>query len=468
MKRIVCGICMLFLLMSAPAMAAEKAHVRALGTNGEVTVGIRTTPGAGGIETNGTDTWEKDLFELVYTTDGVHWSVGAWDWELNEAPIRGGYNGREFLAYRSFGHLPAYRSADGIHWTQIPENPKEDIPTVVPGIARLGPYQFELADGELWLVTEEQGLAALLPDMGKTARKGEYEVQYADIVAYYVPDGVRVECRQSGLWGNPDENPFIITYPTSSLDWVTENQSTHPLWSETVQEGNNGSVYIRTRNLGNSGERWEVCTDGEWRHSPDSWKPIAACWSQDMGFSTLLPWNGKTFLILDGCSLQLYASENGVDWRCLRDTFLAPERYGWPAYWQINYSQHVLTWTGSEYLSARRTAEGRYGMLGMSGGTWASPYCTKICFSDGDFNLTGEYDFGRQVISVGYWDGVYYAEVSRSEGILDGHFMGETRSTDYDRLAGTDIYRSTDKVNWEKTELKQIFSSIQTWSNMWK
>lgn len=61
---------------------------------------------------------------------------------------------------------------------------------------------------------------------------------------------------------------------------------------------------------------------------------------------------------------------------------------------------------------------------------------------------------------VGYRDGVWYAEVSDSTGLLDPWFQPD-EPTDYDRDAPTAIYRSADKVNWERTELGQAFIPLQ-------
>lgn len=161
-------------------------------------------------------------------------------------------------------------------------------------------------------------------------------------------------------------------------------------------------------------------------------------------------------MVLDNWSLQLYVSEDGRTWRCLRDTFLAPERdAGLSRGAAINRSEHALTWTGTEYLACRRTLEGWYGMMGTGGGSWYSPYNTKLCFADANWNLTEEYDFGRQVLSAGWWKGTYYAEVSESVGIS---------VAERDGAAGSAIWTSADKVNWTKTELRQIMDSIQALS----
>lgn len=444
MKRFMHVVGLVFLLLvlcCGTALATETSYVRLLGTDGTTTVGVRVTPGEG--EAAG-------QVELVYSVDGVNWQRGSWDFDLASVPSRGGYNGTEFIAYGQWSREPDYCSADGIHWTEIPLERVGEVVTCVPGRAEVNGYHFELLDGELYLVSGN--MAALLPDVGAAAK--EKSVWISDIQACAVPGGVRVECYRSTMADPTGKPAYVTVYPTSSLDWVRENLSTVFWAPETLDEVDNGTVRVRKRANG-CGEWYE------YRREEGEWTAIPATWAQEISGTRLLPWNGKTFLILDIWSLQLYASEDGETWRCLKDTFLAPERDAgfWDGSW-VNYTRHSLLWTGTEYIACRREVEGRYGMLGYSGGNWHSPYCTKVCFADENFALTGEYDFGRQVVAVGWWNGVYYAEVSESTGLDEGMWAPYSED-EYDPDAPTVIYRSTDKVHWEPTALRQIFDSIR-------
>lgn len=445
-KRILSAFTAALLLLSTlPALAAEgTAAVRVLGTNGTVTAGVRTVPGGGRTVTYPNSTpWNEDLVEMVYTTDGVTWKTGTQDWADSYGPVRGFYNGTEFLAYQSGGFSggpPDARSEDGIHWTTIPAEDQTDYRTCPPGYAEAAGYRFELRDGELYLVDGEK--AALLPALGEAARKEKAE--FYDVQAYSVPNGIRVEAYPA--YDFPTHR-FVVDYPVSSLDWVRENQSTE-YWSteELGRWDNGGAAVIRKLAVGPGGERWEASTDGG-----GTFRPLPAVWDQTRDGAKLLPWNGKSFVLQDNRSLRLYASEDGVSWRPLQDTFLGVEREAGRAELRTSTSQHALTWTGTEYLACRRTAEIVYSV--MMGGRWYSPYNTKVCFADGNFDLTGSYDFGRQVLAAGYYDGVYYVQVSDNTGVSE---------QEYDRNAGSAIYRSTDKVNWERTGLQQIISSIRT------
>lgn len=166
----------------------------------------------------------------------------------------------------------------------------------------------------------------------------------------------------------------------------------------------------------------------------------------------LLPYNSKTFMLVDTDTHQIYASENGTDWICLKDTDARPG----PGIEQSPSvgSNYSFLWVEGEYISCRRVAEYMYniGREGASGGTWYDPACTKVCFYDEDFSLTSSYDFGRQVCSVGYHDGVYYAEVADCEGVNE---------REYEHYGTSTLYASTDKENWEPTNIMDIVRSLR-------
>ncbi len=435
MRRKICMLLAALVLCGAlPARAAGRGEVlhRTLGSNGAVTVGIQCTVGPDGTE------WGAGT-EFVYTTDGANWQKSPSP--VVGIPTRGGWNGTEFLAYDMLGDSLLYRSADGVHWTYLAGTERGEVVQCTPGAADAGGYHFELdQDGELWVVDGDR--AALLPDVGQGGRARA--TRFTAVQAYQVPGGaVRVEAATDYY---AECRPYVADYLPSSLDWVLDNLA-QPWAPAVVEQTSGGGVTLRQVAVGPKGHRWETSADGE------TWTALPVTWANG---STLLPYNGRTFLVQDGWSLRLYASENGRDWRSLEDTFLAADISGGLFGGDTtNYAAHAIHWTGTEYVACRRAVEGRYGMMGSSGGRAYSPYNTKVCFADENFDLTGSYDFGRQVLGAGYYGGAWYAIVSDSEGVS---------TLEYDRDAPAHLYTSTDKQTWTKTDYLQIMDALQSWA----
>lgn len=485
-------VLLLFLVLPASASLAGDDYIalstsiRVLGSNGTVTAGVRLVPRAGGTQTTKDGTYTYHRYEMVYTTDGTHWKIGTLDGATSKRstscyaptperylnvltddearakspdPAYGVYTGSTFLAYGESCHTPSYQSSDGMHWTTIPAESAGSFPTVPPDAVNLGSYRFELDSlGEqLYLVAGDR--AILLEDVGKNKPEGNL---FTDVKAFYLPGGfLRVELYTSNM---PMESPAYVTvYASSSLDWVLKHKT--PLaWTpaESIRVAH-GTTVIRGLNVGYDGTRWE-CGVQKTPSEPIQWQAIAAPWTWEKEQVTLYPWNGKSFVLLDRWTLQLYASEDGANWRSLGTTFLAPdEAVDTQSYYPFFQSTHAITWTGGEYMACRRTTEGRHGMMGSSGGYWNSPTCSKLYFADQNFQKTSEYDFGRQVEAVGYQNGVYYAKVSRSAYLCDGIATTiESKEGSYLDISvpgygmdttESDLYTSTDKVTWTKSTL---------------
>ena len=321
------------------------------------------------------------------------------------------------------------------------------------GRAVAGKYTFELdTKGELWLLAGD-GEAAHLPDVGEAARKQVVRCFFDTVKAEPVSGGVRVEALATSLTGEFVYGSYVTVYPYSSLEWVLAHQ-TQDWEQEEVCRTDNGAMVMRQVRVGPSGTELQWAwgsgntTYGAWRAIPTpGW---GQWWS---GAVTLLPYNGKTFLVQDRFSLELYASWDGQSWTCLKDTFLGAEHPAGVSRENFVYrADHSLLWTGSEYMACRLSIEtGHPGVMFAGSGQWYSPYTTKVVFADANWQVTGEYDFGRRVVGVSYANGVYYAEVSESKTV---------NFADFDHEAGTVIWKSTDKKNWEKTDLAQVFAAL--------
>lgn len=428
-KKLCAALAALLLLTLLPARAAEVSNTKILGTSGTVTVALRTTGQAK---------------ELVYTTDGVNWQAGETPADFPGA-YRGYYSGGKFWLCPGLLDRPNYCSADGIHWAQV--GAEEEVVGFPMGMSDLGEYHFELdGQGALWLSRkDDSGLCAELPDIREAQRRTS--ASYGLVQAYHTPgDTVTVEVYDT--WDLDGANKLVVSYPTSSLDWVLEHQAEYyPM--ELKQTATNGSLTLGVRSVGqqtwgNSGVVYSRDGVHYTQLEPVPWGNRC----------TLLPYNGKTFVVLDQDSRVPYVSEDGGTWRSLRGTYLCPDL---PE--EVNPTVTGLScwikWTGSEYITCQRISEGQYGIMGSWGGWWYDPISTRVCFADENFNLTDEYDFGRQVLGAGYYGGAWYAIVSDSEGVS---------TLEYDRDAPAHLYTSTDKQTWTKTDYLQIMDALQSWA----
>ena len=111
--------------------------------------------------------------------------------------------------------------------------------------------------------------------------------------------------------------------------------------------------------------------------------------------------------------------------------YSSPQLYNEGLYEKIRNRPYI--WTG-EYYFVRSS---------MMDGIWDYDFVQPIWFYDKDYNLVYEHYFGRygHVKDIGYKDGTYYCEITRD---LEPPY--------YDNMLADYVVKSTDMVNWEKTE----------------
>lgn len=436
-KRLCALLAALMLLSMLPAQAAGKDRIQVMGTNGTITAGVRY----------------RDDGEAgpVYTTDGVNWRDGVCGESLSLIS-HGHYAGGRFWLYESamyyFG--PVFCSDDGIHWRRLEHD--EPVSGWAKGTAQVGDHRFELSQqGTLWLTRAagNSGIAAALPVFREMAPPDTNYFGFYDIQAYYGPgDTVVVDLYDSSY--RYDGSKLTASFTKDSLDWVLENQGSF-LRMDGNSKTTDGKLTIRQRLAGMDAA--DPYGNGEYviEYSYDDLHYARfpdAPWGGDC---QLLPYNGKTFMVLDLETADIFASEDGSAWKSLRGTYLRPNLPE-EVYPYATSASVRMQWTGSEYVTCQRIAEGIYGMVGTGGGFWYDPASTKICWADADFQVTEEYDFDRQVMGVGYYGGAWYAQVK------DDPEMGER----YFDWSGSDtLYVSRDKKNWEKTDILQIMEAMR-------
>ena len=424
MKRTICALLAALMLLTAlPAQAAGAGTIKVMGSSGAVTVGMRT------IDYHST---------LIYTTDGVNWRQAETPADFQRAH-RGYYTQGSFWLCPGLLDRPSWTSADGVHWTRV-----ETGPSYPRGMADLGPYHFELDEtGGLWLYrNDNSNQAAEIPAVREAYVRTA--ASYGEVQAYYGPNGtVTVEVYDD--WDLDGYGKFTASYATSSLDWILENQAQYQPYAiqATATDGK--------LTLGQRAVLFQTWPNREIVYSYDG---LHYARFQSVPWGTqcrLLPYNGKTFLVQDYADGALYASEDGSAWRDLRGTYLCPELPEGVNRGAVG-GEYSVTWTGSEYVTCQRISEGRYGMMGSGGGQWYEPVSTKVCFADADFRLTGSYDFGRQVVGVGYYNGTWMAQVQ--EAPMAG-------AAAYDYNAPMALYTSRDKEHWEKTDILQLVEALR-------
>ncbi len=184
-----------------------------------------------------------------------------------------------------------------------------------------------------------------------------------------------------------------------------------------------GEVILRDMDLVEGSDTYSYSYDGA------AWSPIQGAGPFSGGDSRLVPYNGRSFMIMGSHYPLCCASEDGVHWRSMggKDWF---ENAGIGR----GITDFYFQWTGSEYVMCQNNCDpgGMYGF----GAQGPSKRNSIVCFLDENFDETGEYDFGVNVADVGYAYGTYYAKTSGD--------------------AGTVIYSSADKNTWVKTQYSEI------------
>jgi len=185
----------------------------------------------------------------------------------------------------------------------------------------------------------------------------------------------------------------------------------------------NGEVILRDFELTEDEDNYSYSYDGV------NWKTIECDLPSGGELTRLVPYNGRSFMILGSQFGLCYASEDGVNWEDLSGR-------AWFENAGIGrgITDFYFKWTGSEYIMCQNNND-TGGMYGF-GAQGPSPRNSVVCFLDEDFNETDEYDFGTSIADVGYAYGVYYAKTSDDEQAV--------------------IYSSTDKTTWLKTSYSDI------------
>lgn len=418
--------------------------VKVLATNGKITVAVRTVqdwengPGWGPETPWSSWVGKRVKSQLLWTEDGVTWKVGEHPEIWVGDPINGWWDGEKFYAER--GELC---SSDGIHWTSTE---KWNVPDPTLHFATdLGPYHFEVLNTndpvngcDVYLMNRTWGTrGVLLPHMGESIRAKGIVVE--SIRAWYGPDDTVFLAVYDKAQG--EKLMSCISYPISSLDWCLENLAQDFRGPENTTYGGDTSLatvsfdeYWNYRNHGVKAieERILLRNDG-----------TGYARLENLPFShefVLYPYTGKTFLVKDEWDNTLYASADGLKWTSLADTalgYVGPEEKNPYADIQAYYD---VRWVGDRYITCCRVMEEDYAAWPVRQGKWYDPTCTQVRFLDESFTLIETHDFSRRVEAVGWLEGTYYARVSDSVGIS---------YADFDREAGSTVYRSADGKSWE-------------------
>ncbi|MCI8651982.1 MAG: hypothetical protein HFF05_06055 [Oscillospiraceae bacterium] len=445
---------------------AESNPVTVLADNGSLRVGVHTIydyRNSDETQAPNYSAWRQQNWEeeLVWSADGANWSRCQYPQDF-DCPygMTGWWDGAFYL--RKDNDTPdGYTSPDGVSWTYLAELP---ISLQLALTADWGPYHFEVvcpADGNQWyhevylMAGNERNEGVLLPHMGEGIRAQGMGVE--SLTAVSGPNGT-VTLTVSGYPGS-----FSLDYPTASLDWCLENLSTPFRWETELAASafHNGVTLAKVAEHYRNANVYEQ--EGELlRDDGTGWKKV-----ENTPFSCvfrLLPWNGKTFLVEDNATgrHRLYASEDGLSWTEV--TALRPQDMEGHVKDYVNYA---MAWTESGYLACREA-----GYYGNRAGGRLYEGNTSVYLLDEDFSLVGAHDFGRLVQAVGYLDGVYYAQVSDSEGTKwrgvyhvgydeNGNEIYDTEEGYYNKYAPSTLYRSTDGETWEPTELLQMEDVLQ-------
>lgn len=417
-KRSLTAMILLLILALSLAVPVQAAgapgtdFLRVLGTNGTRTVGLRTFYGDY-VQANGA-VIQDNRYEFVYTDDGVNWiSAGAVDGPLSLGC--GWYDGAQFWACPFMSDMPTWRSADGIHWVSLTAEEQAAAPAASRGRAVANGLTFTLRGGrELWVTDGQDRSAELTGDFSHFL--SGYDM--ADIQTWPVPEGIRVAVYSRYGY----EVSAAHTYSGAELDARLAAAGPGSLQPDFLRVTGNGDILLGQAQLGTDGTENLRSSDGL------SWQAV-----EGMPSGTLLPYNGKTFVVVSGEPAGIYASEDGLTWKSLEGTVFWPER-------EAVLADYTFLWTGTEYITCR-TVEEPYGPHGVRG-DWTSDWNTRVCFADEDFQLTSSYDFGANVTDVGFSGGEYYVKAGGTVWASpDGESWQALSLTDIPAAAETGTYR---------------------------
>lgn len=337
----------------------------------------------------------------------------------------------------------------------------------LPLAADLAPYHFELMWGEeetstrwaVYLMDETSGdTGVLLPHMEEAIAQqgvspGRLTARYnaaGDLVTLSVLDQYQGE----GLMAS-------IDYPVSSLDWCLANlrrQIRQPVVEAQMPTEDGFNIYLSARYytyISPYDPHSCPLMRQNWGEEDPSWKQVEAFRGKPV---RVLPYNGKTFVVLERSTMTPWSSPDGLEWTPHPE--LATEG---------DYASLAFLWTGENYLMCQKAGTGRHGMFGMSGGDWDSRN-TQVRLLDENFRVIGGHEFGRLVEAVGWCNHTYYAKVSNSTGYRDG-FPGDPGV--FDASLGSTLYRSVDGgKTWGETDYLDVMAGMtdlseSAWNVCW-
>lgn len=263
--------------------------------------------------------------------------------------------------------------------------------------------------------------------------------------AAYNPDGT-VEVK---VTDKNDANKYIsISYPTSSLDWVKENLmgingrelpqylgTNNDAWDIESKYGVADLIAVELANGESEIVYRSEATGGQWKWCD------SAPWS---GFVALLPFSGKDFFVLDKVDGKVYLSSDGVSWHEATGNWIVGNQ-------AHNYWEYAFAWTGKNYLACCYLDNGKTGDERQ-----VSREAAKVFFLDENLNVVSSHDFGKGVEKVGFGSGAFYAEVGKKSWDERGRYGYINTSSQAPNI----LWRSTDGVNWETTDVIQVRDAL--------
>ncbi len=432
----------LMLCGALPARAAAVPVMKILGTDGAVTAAVRTT---------------GQTRELVYTTDGTNWqpctvegdgsrvgeiTYGGWEtgpqldsnwgvpaWADGLAEGAGMFYATSYAA--ALTNRTLYVSDDGIRWYVPEEDEAGFVSTAHRALCSCGGYDFKLEDNRLYY-TGGMVVSELPAVSAEAARRG---LDYADVRAYPVGEAY-ITIVVYDRWDADGRSSLTMTYTRDSLDWV--QGAAWDQWTgaeNVVNVTSNGDVML-AKNRDRSAAFWGVT----YCYSYDGrvWRPVRMPALGSWVDGGVEPYNGRSFVILDGGTGELFYAEDPAEFRQVPVSERFPTMNG--------LAQYTFLWTGGAYIACQNVTQVAM-MMGVEP-DYEDPYRTSVSFFDEQFREISRHDLGEQVWSVSCVDGVYYALTKEIESMWD--LTGPGPEQPYT------IWSSTNQTDWVKTGLTEL------------
>lgn len=170
----------------------------------------------------------------------------------------------------------------------------------------------------------------------------------------------------------------------------------------------NGETIIRRESSYELGNVWTCSQDGvAWTEIP-GWEKTA------LGpFVSDIECMGRGFFAkvvspVSGCLFSL----DGMHWTEVGEKdWLMDSDEAWQANPVLSQKEMHFIWTGQGYIMYQNVRN-----IGKAAPDIISPRNTKITYLDENLNMTGEHDFGAQVLEAGYSGAAVYARVAEADG----------------------------------------------------